>query len=273
MRRTGPRFAFPVCAAVAVLSAAVSIAHPSFAADPPPKKDDASLPVHVAPAGTAVERGAFPKSFEFPGTGVSFSLVGYAKVDFIHDFESMGNHDQFKTNTIAIDGTAASDLDGQTTVHARETRIGLDIRKSEDQFRVYVEGDFFADNNAFRMRHAYGELGSILGGQTWTTFMDISVRPRIVDYEGPDGEILSRRGMIRAHRNFSDLISAAVAVEQPTPQIAVPGTLTGSIRSEAPEVPGYVRAQGARGHVQVAGIWRQLKFDGQSGSSDATATG
>jgi hypothetical protein len=103
--------------------------------------------------------------------------------------------------------------------------------------------------------------------------MDISVRPRLVDHEGPDAEIHVRRGLIRFHHDFNDRVAAAVAIESPTPQFAIPGAFDGEVRSNLPELPAYVRWSGERGHVQLAGILRQLRFDGTTGSADASATG
>ena len=147
-----------------------------------------------------VEEGLFPKSIRIPGTDLSLGIGGYVKVDFIQDFSAIGNVYEFKANTIPADGTAAAAQSGQTTIHARETRFNLDVRSDGSgghHFRAFVEGDFFGDDNSFRLRHAYGEFGAILGGQTWSTFQDISARPLTVDFEGPDGEVFIRQPMIR----------------------------------------------------------------------------
>ena len=46
-------------------------------------------------------------------------------------------------------------------VHARETRVNLDLRShgGPHPVRAFIEGDFFGDNNAFRLRHGFGEYG------------------------------------------------------------------------------------------------------------------
>ncbi len=246
----------------------------------PKKKDDGSHPAHgptgkAEPAATAGEKGIIPKAIAIPGTDLTLTIGGYAKVDFIQDFSGIGNAFDFQTNSIPAEGTSAAEESGRTTIHARETRVNMDLRSHSGatKFRVFVEGDFYGDGNAFRLRHAYGELGGLLGGQTWSTFQDISARPLTIDFEGPDGEVFVRQAMIRYTRVFSPNWTWAVAVENPSPQFAVPSGVQGVARSSAPDVPTYVRYQTKRGHFQVAGILRQLRFDAGPGFADVSKTG
>jgi hypothetical protein len=227
-------------------------------------------------APKVVEEGVFPKSIKIPGTDLSFVIGGYVKVDFIQDFDAIGNAFDFQTNSIAVDGSAAAAQSGRTTIHARETRLNFDLRSEGTggrHFRVFAEGDFYGDGNAFRMRHAFGEFGGLLGGQTWSTFQDISARPLTVDFEGPDGEVFVRQTMIRLTRRFAEHWTVAVAAENPTGQFAIPSGLAGSARSLMPDIPGFVRYQRGPGHVQVAGLVRQLRFDSTGSTPDASSTG
>jgi hypothetical protein len=243
------------------------------AASPAPHQQPAPPP----PAGPkVVEEGLFPKSIKLPGTDLSLGIGGYVKVDFIQDVSGLGDAFEFKTNTIPVDGSVAADQSGRTTIHARETRFNLDLRSEGTgtrHFRAFVEGDFFGDGNAFRLRHGFGEFGPLLGGQTWSTLQDISARGLTIDFEGPDGEVFVRQAMIRFTHKFDDHWTAAVAAENPTPQFAVPSGLSGSARAAMPDVPGFVRYQRGAGHVQVAGIVRQLRFDGTGTSADTATPG
>ncbi len=178
-------------------------------------------------------------------------------------------------NSIPADGSSAAAQSGRTTIHARETRLNLDLRSEGSgghHFRAFVEGDFFGDGNAFRLRHGYGEFGPILGGQTWSTFQDISARGLTIDFEGPDGEVFVRQAMIRFTHKIDANWTVAVAAENPTPQFAVPSSLTGSARSSMPDIPAYVRYQRGAGHVQVAGLLRQLRFDSTDDSVEDAST-
>ncbi len=248
---------------------------PAQGQETPRKKDDHSRPTHAEEpkAQKAVEEGIIPKSIRIPGTDLSLMIGGYAKVDFIQDFSAIGDAFEFKTNSIPAEGSAAAAQSGQTTIHARETRVNMDLRSQDKRFRAFVEGDFFGDKNAFRMRHAFGEYRGLLGGQTWSTFQDITARPLTIDFEGSDGEVFVRQAMIRYTHRQSPNLTWAVAVESPGPQFAVPSGLSGSARSNAPDFPAFVRYQTQRGHFQVAGVLRQIRFDGGQGVSNVSATG
>jgi hypothetical protein len=251
---------------------------PAPAQEPPRKKDDRSKPVTHEKEGPtapkAVEEGIFPKSIRIPGTDLALAIGGYAKVDFIQDFSAIGNESDFQTNSIPMEGTDLAAESGRTTIHARETRVNVDLRSQEKgKFRVFVEGDFYGDKNAFRLRHAYGEFRGFLGGQTWSTFQDISARPLTIDFEGPDGEVFVRQAMIRYTRALTPNWHWAVAVESPGPQFSVPSGVKGVAKSSAPDIPAFVRYQAKQGHFQLAGIVRQIRFDGGQGVEDISSTG
>jgi len=219
--------------------------------------------------------GILPERIEIPGTGISVKFSGYVKVDYIQDLDPIDSEFQFQVKSIPVEGSADSELGGRTTLSAKETRFNLDLLAgtSSDEVHAFVEGDFFGTGNSFQLRHAFGEWRGWLGGQTWTTFMDIAVRPHTLDFEGPDSEIFLRQPMIRYTGKPSDTLEWAVAVEDPDSQVSVPTGVSGVGRSEFPDVPGYVRFKPDWGSVQLAGIVRQLRFVGDSGTLDETALG
>jgi hypothetical protein len=242
------------------------------AQEPSGKKDEPSHPAHPGTAEdkVLVEKGLFPKSINIPGTDASFGIGGYAKVDFIKDFDSIGNAYDFQTNSIPVAGSAAADLDGRSTIHARETRLNLEIRAAK-RFRAFVEGDFYGDGNSFRLRHAYGEFGRLLGGQTWSTFQDISARPLTIDFEGPDGEIFVRQAPLRWTQP-SRRPSRAIAVENLTPTSRCRRG-DGRRAERSAGLLTTLRLTGGKGHAQLGGILRQLRFDGEGDSPDVSTTG
>jgi hypothetical protein len=266
-----------VAAVVAAIAGGPVFAQQPPAAGPPApqepvtKKDEPSHPAHPDEK-SLVEKGIFPKSIAIPGTDASFTIGGYAKVDFIQDFDPIGNVYDFQTSSIPVEGAPGSDLGGQTTIHARETRVNLEVRAAK-RFRAFVEGDFYGDKNAFRLRHAYGEFGRLLGGQTWSTFQDISARPLTVDFEGPDAEVFVRQALLRFTQPVAKNVKWALAVENPSPNLAAPAGETGQPRSTVPDFVTTLRLTGTKGHGQLGGVVRQLRFDGQGGAADASTTG
>ena len=99
---------------------------------------------------------------------MSLAIGGYVKVDFIQDFKAIGNVDDFQTNSIPAQGTAAAAQSGQTNIHARETRFNLDARSDSraGKSRVFVESDLLRERSRVPPPDGFGGIGPLLGGQT-----------------------------------------------------------------------------------------------------------
>ncbi len=128
------------------------------------------------PTSQNVTVGDFPGSLKLPKSDLSFKIGGYVKLDFIHDLDFIPSGDTFVQTQIPVDGTSDAQRSGETRLTARQSRINLDVRAPTQlgQFRAFTEGDFFGSSSSFQLRHAFGELGHLLAGQTWSTFMDIT---------------------------------------------------------------------------------------------------
>jgi hypothetical protein len=243
--------------------------------DKPAHHEAATEPVTHDTSGVA-DPSRTAKPLELWAGGVSLQFGGFVKLDAMQDFDPIGNEDQFKVNSIPVSGDPDSLLGGSSHMTARATRFTLDVRSTEGAsqgMRAYVEGDFFGSGNSFRMRHGYGEWNGFLAGQTWTTFQDISARPFSLDYEGPDGEVFVRQAQVRYTSTVSDSFQWSVAAEDADSQITVLGGIAGSGRSELPDLAGTLRFSSARGHVQVGGLLRQLRFVSTGSGVDQTETG
>jgi hypothetical protein len=219
------------------------------------------------------QQGILAKPIRIEGTGISLSLGGWVQADFIQDFEPVGNESQFKVNSIPVSGNPDAELGGNTNFQIKQTRLILDARSAGEagDIRAYIEGDFFGGGDSFRIRHAYGEWKGIMAGQNWSTFQDISARPHTLDYEGPDAEVFVRQVQLRYTHKVSDTLEWAAALEEPDSQITSAGS--GSGRSELPDLAANLRFTGSRGHVQLGGLLRQLRFEDGGGAIDATETG
>jgi hypothetical protein len=225
-----------------------------------PETDSFPVTSKQAKEGRPDATGVFKEPLEVGGFKIQFS--GYAKVDVMYDFDPIGNEDQFKVNTIPVEGDPNSLLGSSSNVSARQTRLSVDVRNETPVglVRGYVEGDFFGDGNSFRLRHGYGEWHGLLGGQTWTTFQDISARPFTLDYEGPDSAIFVRQAQVRYTDTPWEDIALAIAIEDPESEITVPTGVTGEGRSQMPDITAHGRFMKDWGHVQVSAIVRQLRY-------------
>jgi DcaP outer membrane protein len=124
-----------------------------------------------------------------------------------------------------------------------------------------------AGQTTFRLRHAWGELGQIGAGQTWSPFMDIDVFPNSIEYWGPNAMVFFRNVQLRWTPWSKGDSRVAIALERPGAS-ADQGDYAGHIalqdvkgRFPLPDLSAHYRRASDWGHVQVAGIIRQIKWD------------
>lgn len=115
-----------------------------------------------------------------------------------------------------------------------------------------------------RVRHAYGTLGGLLFGQTWTAFADVDAYPETVDFGGPVGQIFARQAQVRWTQPFAGG-QWVVALENPETIAARPnGTAFRADDDRLPDFTANVRFNTALGRYSIAGLVRQVRVDSAS---------
>ncbi len=153
-------------------------------------------------AKDAVVAGDIGGGLRIPGSETSLRIYGYAEAHAIHDFKQSSSPDLFTDLTFQPLNNSGGQT-GKTKFTAETSRFGFETSTptSLGTFNTKVEADFYSyggDNrNRLRLRHAYGEYGGWLIGQTWSTFMDLDDSPETVDFNTAIGAPFSRRTMIR----------------------------------------------------------------------------
>ncbi len=173
------------------------------------------------------------------------------------------------------DGTGSSDITAD--FHARESRINFRVDTATaggNKITAYLEMDFLTHgdgnevvSNSYspRLRHAFIKYDKWTFGQTWSTFMDVSVLPEALDFVGPaESTTFIRQGQVRYTSGNLEL-----AVENPQTFVA------GGTRdlSTVPDlVARYTFKMEGGSYVRVAGLMRNMKV-GPAGGSQVDETG
>jgi hypothetical protein len=167
----------------------------------------------------------FPGAWHLPGTTAAMKIGGYVNVSMVSSFDPMLITDRFIVGSIPPEGQDVPGARSGTEVTASQSRINLEVREqtSRGQMRAFVEGDFEGQADTFRLRHAFGQFGSVLAGKTWTTFMDVDARPEEVDFEGINGEVLVRQSQIRFFPKIGQDYQLKISLEDPETEV-VSGT-------------------------------------------------
>jgi hypothetical protein len=216
--------------------------------------------------GTSQTEGLNLNSYQSPfdeglviqSHNVAMKIGGYVKVDVIQDFNPIEDEYTFDTQTILVNAPPRKN----SKIHARQSRLSFDTRWSTDSgpVRAFIEGDFFGDNNTFRLRHAYGEVKQLIVGQTWSTFANVNALPPTLDSEGSASVISRRQGQIRwTEEILIDDLTFSLAVEDPrltvTDTIAM---LNVQALTESPDVVARIRFANDRSSFQLGGVSRRL---------------
>ncbi len=162
--------------------------------------------------------------------------------------------------------------DGQVHFSVRDTRFGIKTYSATPlgELKSLLEFDLFgsgvdAGQTTIHLRHAYGELGKIGAGQTWSVFMDPDVIPHFLEYWGPNGMVFMRNIQLR-YMPIQGESRLTIALEKPG-ATADEGIYADRIELDQvkpefvlPDLSAEYRYGKAWGYVEIAGIIRELKW-------------
>ena len=204
------------------------------------------------------ESARLPGYVHIPGTDASMKLGGYVKMNIIQSFDPVGSADRFTPGSIPVPADP-NDLENQAHLTTRQSRLNVDMRRDSTlgPLRAFIEGDFAGEGDTYRLRHAYGQLGKVLAGQTWSTMVDITATPEDIDFEGLNGRVNERQPQLRFFPSIGENLDLAIAIEDPSPDVTGGTGLT-----KVPDVVAAIRFRGwNRLHIKAALLLRQIRAE------------
>jgi hypothetical protein len=217
-------------------------------------------------SGAELVSDEFPASWPMFGTDMRMKIGGYIKADFVYDFDGTLDKNQFLMSTIPVEGTPEADNDPYVAFFAQESRINLDIRRIKPgapPLRGFIEGDFFDDENQFRLRHAYITAGNFLVGQTWTTLSFLESLPFTIDFAAGDALFGGRTTQVRYTKTINDRWKFALALEDlQFLGIENPNNLPGQATTQLPLVAIRADYRWDTGVLFLGSSVAQLHWDG-----------
>ena len=213
-----------------------------------------------------VSAGDFPGSIRIPGTDAAMKLGGLVRTSVVLTLDPLGTDDRFLTNSIPV-GVTVSGEEKRTNISARASRLNTEFRTpiGAQEVRAFFEGDFAASINttiaAFRLRHAYAQFMGFIVGQTWSTFSDPEADVEDLDFEGISSQNVIRQPLIRYWWYIDPRTRLAFAME--TPAVSLTGGTGVNLMPDL--IARTIRRHGDGGHVQLAGVLRQIRGEGTPG--------
>lgn len=199
----------------------------------------AAFALCIAPAGAV--------QIKVPDTKTTLTVGGYVKGDFYLDSDNdLGK--AFDPTSVRLDGEAGDDEDdGAFGAHADQSRfrLGTSTETSYGALNTVIEGHFFG-GSGFTLRHAYGSLGPVLAGQTWSLMVDEDTFASTVDFNGPLGTNFRRVPQLRLSLDMGEGFVGQMAVER------------GFGGNELPAFVGAVRYRSSWGAINAAGTFGRI---------------
>lgn len=192
-------------------------------------------------------------------------LRGSIRLVGLYDLNGLQNNDVFATYDIPVGEQNLAEP--RFVMDARQTRFGIEMSHTSEELGesiLRIEADFFGsagEDDVFRLRHAYGTFTHFLAGQTWTTLGDLSALPLTVDFEGPNSAITIRSPQIRYSTTARREWRLAIALETPKADFSLPDSATTELAFQSfPDVVSRLRKQFSWGHLQLAGVYRNITY-------------
>lgn len=210
----------------------------------------------------------------------TMEIFGFIMMDSGYDFGRMNPdwYDTMRPTQILDKEGNEYQSQGAYFMSVRQTTFGIKnyIDTPLGQIKTHFEFDLFGmgkevGNTAFRLKHAYAELGKIGAGQTNSLFTDADVYPNIVEFMGPNALPFLRNIQIRYTPIMNVNHSLAVALERPGGTADQgqygKGFIYGSIldnvkpRFSVPDFTIEYRYSDSWGYWELAGILRSIKWE------------
>jgi hypothetical protein len=226
----------------------------------------------------ASDQAKTPKkgSVMLSGINTELTIGGYAKLDVVYSDVSAGADSDanlfFYPRAIPLDTDSTSSI---TRFTAKQSRLFVETRTptSWGDLKVHIEGDFYgqggnqkiSNSSTFRLRHAYGELGNLMAGQNWSTFMNAGALPETIDFGGPAASIFIRQAQVRWTQPFG-WGSIQMAAENPeTWLISNDATISATPDNDRyPDVIARLNLNTGIGKFSLAGMGREYRIESQT---------
>lgn len=210
----------------------------------------------------------------------TMEIFGFIMMDSGYDLGRMNPdwYDTMRPTQILDKEGNEYENQGVFFMSVRQTTFGIKnyVNTPLGQLKTHFEFDLFGmgkevGNTAFRLKHAYVELGKFGAGQTNSLFTDTDVYPNIVEFMGPNALPFLRNVQVRYTPILNQNHSLAIAIERPGATADqgqygagfVYASLLDDVkpRFSVPDLTAEYRYSDSWGYLELSGILRSVKWE------------
>ncbi len=192
-------------------------------------------------------------------TKLELGIGGFVRLTGSFDFNGVISSYDFITYDIPVGNTVP--VEKRLYLDAHQSRLFAEVlgKVNGKSIRIYIETDFYSDQYYPRLRHAYGQIGSFLMGQTWSSLMDLDAMPNTIDFEGPNSAIALRQPMIRYSGKFGKQFRLTAAMEFPDVSMSYRSPYERD-QQFVPDLILALKFGNKNNHIQCGGVLRSMTF-------------
>lgn len=213
------------------------------------KDTTSSQHTDVSPLDIASNRGIFILSSD---RMLQLRILGSVRANFNYTSKDMPEKRTFNPFEIPT-GDQSNAPNFYTGIN--QSRLGFEVtRRTKDNHDIFIriESDFQGPYGSFRVRHAYGQIGRFLIGQTWTLFNNVSYLPATVSKTV--GRIGLRSPQFRYSKSINKKMRWSAAIEYSSPIINIPDAADGTLLQVIPDFTGRYSYNTDQYSYQVAAV-------------------
>jgi len=247
--------------------------------------------------GAALERHTVPRpwvlvpdTYEVRDREYYLYILGYIKLDVMHDFNRLGQSagfpNYFIPSEIPVQGAYAAQGSGRTgvTINSSRFEFGLGTDTPIGEVGALLDFNFLRKNTggpALNIRQFYLELDQFRGGKSWTTFLNLDSIPDTLDYQGPNSLPELRQPLLRwtqplavgpaSHSRLLENSRFVFAIEWAGGDLSLPPGV--KVRNPVPDFIASVQYNKNQSSVWLSGIYRRLAAKGNGVDSETNGWG
>lgn len=217
----------------------------------------------ISPLDISNDRGLFLLA---PDGKMQLRILGSIRFSALYDMVEIPVKNSFNTYYIPTGDDKVRLPNYYNSLN--ESRLGFEVKRLVGKSIVFgrLEMDFNGAGGQFRIRHAYGQVGNLLFGQTWSLFSNVASMPATVDGNGPTGSVILRNPQIRYRMRFFKSLELAAALEYSIPDLNTQGydSLSLEVIQMIPDFTTRIKYSGSFGDVQISTVLNTISLKNQN---------
>jgi len=228
--------------------------------------NDTIVKDEISPLDISKNRGLFIVTKD---GNMQLRILGSVRFSTFYDNKELPVKNTFNTYFIPVGENSNSVVNLHNSLS--QTRIGFEITRNKGTYPIFIriETDF-DDPNGYRIRHAYGQIGSFIIGKTWSLMSNVSDLPHTVDKNGPTGTIANLVPQIRFGKSIGEKYNWALSLEYATPELyqyneESETTENAYIVQMIPDFSGKFKMKGKLGSIQLSTVINNTTIKKENG--------